>query len=165
MFISSCFSVCSIYNCSMTITHENLRDVGGRCAGLRTLMTARSVSRLFDNKMKAVGLTGTQFTLLVAIGSAEFSSISELGETLNIEKSTLSRNLRPLMDSGLIERDRMSGGRSITHRLTLAGRERLEQAYPIWQSVQDHLENSIGQEDIRNGYRFMARLRHAAGTV
>ena len=128
-------------------------------------MTARSVSRLFDSKMKAVGLTGTQFSLLVAIGSAAFNSISELGETLNIEKSTLSRNLRPLIDAGLISRDRTSGGRAITHSLTPEGQQRLDQAYPIWQSVQDHLEKSIGEEDIRNGYRFMSRLRHAAGTV
>lgn len=149
----------------MTITNENLKSVGSRCAGVRTLMTARSVARLFDNKMKAVGLTGTQFSLLVAIGSREFKSISELGETLNIEKSTLSRNLRPLMDAGLIVRDRAAGGRSISHTLTTEGEERLEAAYPIWQSVQDQLEDSLGYEDMRAGYKFMARLRQAAGAV
>lgn len=127
-------------------------------------MTARTISRLFDQALKGAGITNTQFTLLVAIGSHDFTSISELGELLNIEKSTLSRNLKPLIDQGLIERNKVPGGRSITHRLTEAGAQRLEAAYPLWQSAQDQLETEIGKEDIRDGYRFMARLRSAAKT-
>lgn len=128
-------------------------------------MTARSVSRLFDNKMKSIGLTGTQFSLLVAIGSNEIKSISELGERLNIEKSTLSRNLRPLIDTGLISRDRVNGSRSITHKLTEDGLAKLDAAYPIWKDVQDQLEAELGAADMREGYRFMARLRHATASA
>ncbi|MAK60475.1 MAG: MarR family transcriptional regulator [Ponticaulis sp.] len=146
----------------MSITLEDLKAIGSRCAGVRTLMTARTVARLFDQQMKQVGLTGTQFTLLVAIGSRQFGSISELGQTLCIEKSTLSRNLRPLIEDGLIERDTKSTGRAIVHRLTSEGEARLKAAYPIWQGVQDGLEDKLGVDEVRDGYRFMAKLRHAA---
>lgn len=125
-------------------------------------MTARTVARLFDQQMKKVGLTGTQFTLLVAIATRQFSSISELGQTLCIEKSTLSRNLRPLIEDGLIERDTSSLGRAIVHRLTPEGEERLEAACPLWSEAQDQIEARMGVDQMRDGYRFMAKLRTAA---
>ena len=142
-----------------------LNNVAKRCTALRTLMTARSVSRLYDHAMKPLGLTGTQFTLLVSISSQQFKSISELGEALNIEKSTLSRNLRPLLTANLIERDKNSTGRAISHVLTRRGELTLEKAYPVWKSVQDTLEAEIGEEELGRGYAFLKNLRKASKTA
>ena len=140
----------------------DLTDVSGRCVAVRTLMTARSVARAFDHALKSVGLTGTQFSLLVAIGAGQYGSISELGERLHIEKSTLSRNLRPLMDAGLIEKDESARGRSILLNLTDAGKTKLDEAYPVWQSVQARLEGSLGTDTLKSGFQFLAQLRDAA---
>tara|TARA_B100000678_G_scaffold183598_1_gene153423 strand:- start:5832 stop:6278 length:447 start_codon:yes stop_codon:yes gene_type:complete len=146
----------------MNVMQPDFRSIGTRCAAVRTLMTARSIARMYDQAMKPVGLTGTQFTLLVAIGSSDFKSISELGETLCIEKSTLSRNLKPLLEAGLLERVRSGGTRSVTHKLTEKGEDRLKDAIPLWDQAQSHIESEIGREDLKSGYRFLARLRQAA---
>lgn len=147
---------------SMTVEKEKITDIASRCASVRTLMTARSITRLYDQALKNAGITGTQFSLLVAIGSHNFNSISELGDALNIEKSTLSRNLKPLIDAGLIEREKANVSRAITHRLTAAGQAKLVAAYPLWQAAQSRVEEELSQDDLQAGYRFMARLRHAA---
>ena len=138
------------------------QDVANRCIGVRTLMTARAVTRMFDAAMKPIGLTGTQFTLLIAIGSNSTGSISELGQLLNIEKSTLSRNLKPLTSAGLIERDTSKSGRAIAHQLTLKGEETLAKAYPIWQSLLTRIESNIAEDEMQSGFDFLRALRTAA---
>ena len=119
---------------------------------------------MFDQAMKSVGLTGTQFSLLVAIGAGQYGSISELGERLHIEKSTLSRNLRPLIDAGLIEKDDSALGRAIILRLTEDGKTRLSDAYPVWETVQARLEENLGEDSMKSGFQFLAQLRQAART-
>jgi DNA-binding MarR family transcriptional regulator len=117
---------------------------------------------MFDSVMREVDLTGTQFTLLVAIGSAQFDSISELGDRLYIEKSTLSRNLRPLEKAGLIERDISKPGRAISLVLTPSGHQRLLKAYPLWQDMQANIENTLGSNMLGSGFEFLSHLRKAA---
>lgn len=137
-------------------------DIAKRCLGARTQMTARALARMYDSALREVGLTSAQFTLLVVIGRGQFDSISELGDRLYLEKSTLSRNLRPLENADLIERDTSKPGRAIAHRLTASGRERIIQAYPLWKSAQEKMDKSLGAEAMEAGFEFLQTVRQAA---
>lgn len=94
-------------------------DVSGRCAAVRTLSAARVMTRHFDEALRSTGLTITQFTLLVTIGMTEPDSISEMGQWLNLDRTTLTRNLKPLETAGYVvrgEEGRRASGRSPSPR-------------------------------------------------
>ena len=127
--------------------------VTGRCAAGRILRAARSVTRLFDEALRPAGLTITQLGLLSAIGRFEPSSISELAELMCNDRTTLSRNLKPLEAAGLVFRGTEGASRKRRLLLTTLGQQKLEEAYPLWQSVQDRIESEIEKGELDALYR------------
>lgn len=140
----------------------NYQDIAKRCIAVRTAMTARTVSRLFDTYLRDAGLTNTQFTLLVATGAGNFESMSALGELLCIDRSTLSRNFKPLFDAGFVERVEGQKGRAIPLQLTEKGKEKLQEGYPYWQDAQDKVESAFDATTLSSGRNFLRALRNAA---
>ncbi len=137
-------------------------DISKRCLAVRTAMTARSIARLYDHALRDTGITNTQFTLLIATGAGEFPSMAALGELLCIDRSTLSRNFKPLFEAGYVEREQGQKGRAIPLRLTTKGRQKLEEAIPKWEAAQATLENQFGMDDLSAGKGFLRALRQAA---
>jgi hypothetical protein len=72
------------------------------CLGLRK--AARAVTQMYDQTLKPAGLRSTQFSLLVAAERAGPRGIGELAELLVMDRTTLTRNLKPLLVRGLLER-------------------------------------------------------------
>ncbi len=70
----------------------------------------------------------------------------EIGHGLDIEKSTLSRNLKRLLVLGLIVMDPPAGRRGRGLHLTPKGQGVLKEAYPIWQGAQTRARASMGNE-------------------
>ena len=91
-----------------TRIHE---DVTQRCTAGRVLRAARRITREYDDALRPVDLTIAQFGLLNAVGRFEPDSISELADLLALERTTLSRNLKPLEKAGLIFRGEEGDGR------------------------------------------------------
>ncbi|MEM9725829.1 MAG: MarR family transcriptional regulator [Pseudomonadota bacterium] len=136
------------------MSKENARDpelrhlvdeVGDRCLALRTLSAARAVTRRYDAALRPTGLSITQFTLLVAIESLKPDAITSLAEVLCIERTALSRTLRPLEAKGLVERQEEAVGRAKPIRVTAPGRRALAAAYPLWREAQRDTEARLTQ--------------------
>lgn len=141
---------------------DQFPDITKRCMAVRTAMTARSISRLYDNCLRPVGLTATQFTLLVAISVGEFRSMSSLGELLCIDRSTLSRNFKPLFDAGYVERDLSQKGRAIALRLTETGVAKVKEGAPYWETAQTQIEEAFGEAGLSDTKKMLRELRIAA---
>lgn len=110
-------------------------------------MAARSITRLYDETLKPVGLKVTQFTLLVAIKQGMPQSISELADLLAIERTTLTRNLSLLESKGLIEKGPEGYRRARIMSLTPQGEDMLKQALPIWFDVQERVTSELGNTE------------------
>ncbi len=82
---------------------------------------------------------------------------------LQIDLSTLSRNLGRLRARGWIETVTDRDARVHPFRVTDRGRELLEQAYPLWKEAQRRAADLLGEE----GVTLLARVaRHlTAGCV
>ena len=145
----------------MTETRNIYDEVAGSCAAAHTLMTARRVTRAYDDALRPVGLTITQFTLLIVIGKYAPDSISELGDGLHIDRSTLSRNLMPLEKAGLVTRGAEGDRRQREIRLTPKGRAKLKKAYPLWRAAQDKIETALGPDRLKENLSFLSELRTA----
>jgi DNA-binding MarR family transcriptional regulator len=108
-----------------------------QCACLQVRKAARAVTALYDRALAGeTGLRITQFTLLMAIDELRDATVGRLADLLVMDRTTLTRDLKPLVTEGLLKVSAGDDRRTRVVRLTRAGARRLEQAIPLWQRVQ-----------------------------
>jgi DNA-binding MarR family transcriptional regulator len=75
--------------------------------------------------------------------------VAELAERLGTERTTLTRNLKPLTDAGWIALLAGADSRQRIVTITVAGRAKLAAAYPSWRAAQDEFEHLVGIDAVR----------------
>ena len=114
---------------------------GCTCARLRKL--SRRVTRIYDAHLAPQAIKVTQFSLLVNAARGE-RTVSEFAAELEMDRSTLSRNLAPLAAQGWVEISIGADPRSSSIRVTAAGRRKLKAALPLWRKAQCEVESVLG---------------------
>lgn len=120
----------------------DLDDIAKTCVALNVRMTARAVTRLYDEMLRGTGLKATQLMLLAALRSGAFASVTELADRLALERTSLTRNLQFLAGAGLIE-PAEAGGRAATYRVTPKGEAMIRNAMPAWEKAQQRLVGGL----------------------
>jgi DNA-binding MarR family transcriptional regulator len=87
------------------------------------------VSRLYDAEPRGAGLRTTQFSRLDHLHHAGEVWQRDLGGLTSLDETTLTRNLRPLIDAGWIAISTEEDRRDKLVRVTEAGAAKLEEAY------------------------------------
>jgi DNA-binding MarR family transcriptional regulator len=105
------------------------------CFGLRR--AARIVTQHFDRHLRPVGLRATQFTLLVVLARAGPMPMNRLASRLGMERTTLTRNLRPLEAKQWVRVVEDQDRRVRTVSITPAGEEAASQALDQWRKAQE----------------------------
>ena len=105
---------------------------------------ARAITRIFDDALQPVNLKASQFNILAMIAAHETASAAEISRLLAMDRTTLSRNLKPLRDAGYLTAQGGAGRRPDVLALTSAGRTLLGQATACWQQAQGHLTQRLG---------------------
>jgi len=116
------------------------------CACLNLRKAGRAVTQLFDDVMAPSGLKGTQFSVLATAAGLGPTPLSKLAEALVMDRTTLSRNLKPLVDHGLLRVERGQDRRERRVQITEAGRLALEHALPYWRMAQERVTGTFGRE-------------------
>jgi DNA-binding MarR family transcriptional regulator len=129
-----------------TPRREELAEVAAGCACRNLRRTARAVTQLYDETLRPSGLRITQFTLLVAVAIGEPVPITRLADALDLDRTTLARDLKPLTDRGLLETTTGEDRRTRMVRLTRQGREAIARAYPLWQQAQARIVERSGAD-------------------
>jgi DNA-binding MarR family transcriptional regulator len=127
-------------------TAEIAGSTAEACIALRVRRMSRIITRIYDDALRPLGLTASQFTLLTSLAMQDGVTASEVGFDLDIEKSTLSRNLKRLLALGLIIMDPPAGRRGRGLHLTPKGEEAIRAAYPLWRATQSKAETTLGAE-------------------
>jgi len=104
------------------------------CVNLRR--AARAVSQIYDEALAESGIKITQFSLLRAVERNEPVAISALAEELDLDRTTMARNLAPLERDRLVTLTPGSDQRITEVRLTPKGRAAVTKALPLWQNAQ-----------------------------
>ena len=120
------------------------RDILASCACHRVRTAARAVTRAYDEALRPVGLRATQLSVLVAIAADDAMSITALAKLMGMDRSTLTRNLRPLETEGLIKVGNEGWRRSRMLDITAKGQARLRDAIPLWEKAQKALQKKLG---------------------
>ena len=120
------------------------RDIVESCVCHKVRMAARAVTRAYDAALRSVGLRATQFAVLVTVAIEGAVSITALAQALGMDRSTLTRNVQPLVKEGLLVVGREGWHRSRTVEITEQGRARVREAVPLWERAQARLQRQLG---------------------
>lgn len=127
------------------------------CLGFNIRKAMRAVSQHYDKVLAPTGLRGTQFSILAILSSVDTLTISELAEYLVMDRTTLTRNLKPLENDGYLKvLPGLQDRRSRRIELTAAGKKVLKVALPYWQKAQTEMVDFMGKT---NAKRFIDDLR------
>ena len=116
------------------------------CIATRVRQLSRIITRVYDDALRSHKITASQFTLLTQLAQQDGITAVEIGHTLDIEKSTLSRNLKRLLALGHITMDPPAGRRGRGLHLTPKGEGVIAKAYPVWRDAQTKTVRVLGPE-------------------
>jgi DNA-binding MarR family transcriptional regulator len=122
-------------------TDSSVPNFGCTCARLRKL--ARRLTRIYDAHLAAQAIKVTQYSLLANAARGE-RTLTEFAAELEMDRSTLSRNLAPLAAQGWVSISIGADPRSRSIRVTAAGRRKLKAALPLWRTAQRQIESTLG---------------------
>ena len=114
------------------------------CTNLRLRQLMRRVAQHYDVEMSKAGLKTTQYSLLSHVYKLGPLRPGELAKSMKVSASTLTRNLKPLIDAGWLELAAGSDARSRSVAITAAGRAKREEARHRWKVAQDSLNQLLG---------------------
>jgi len=124
---------------------HDVRDVEScTCANLRK--ATRVVTQAYDAALRPSGLKSTQFSLLAALAKLGDTPLTRLADALVMDRTTLTRNLEPLIRRKLIRTEQEKDQRVRKIGLTKAGRRVFEKALPQWEQMQLQISEKLGRE-------------------
>jgi DNA-binding MarR family transcriptional regulator len=121
-----------------------LRLSPSECTCFRIRGAARRVTQIYSRHLLPTGLKISQFSLLGFVSAEGPIAIGRLSDLLATDRTTLTRNLRPLFHDGLIER--AASGDKRRHELvaTPAGRALFKRALPLWMAAEQEVRAAMG---------------------
>lgn len=118
------------------------------CVCLAVRRLSRVLTQVYDTSLAPAGITSTQFSILSALDAARSEGLpmSPLARAMDMDLSTLSRTLKPLLKDGLITLVTGTDRRQRKAVLTKKGAQRLQQADKLWSAVQDKVQKVLGRD-------------------
>lgn len=129
------------------------------CLSLNLRRTERLVTRHYDSYLAAAGLTAVQIPILAIIATVEEPTFRELSAQLELDRSTLSRNLAVLQRQGFVEVGPSSGRRAGRLSLTPQGRRTLAHGYACWREAHAAINTLLSADAVAGGLDFLKKLR------
>ena len=118
------------------------------CTCLRLRKASRRVSQIYDRSLEVAGVTVSQYGILGYISRYDGVGIGALAEKLIMDPTTLTRNLHPLQQRGLVALARdVNDRRARRLHLTEAGRKAFAAAGPAWARAQRQIEQALGEDE------------------
>jgi len=118
------------------------------CTNLKLRQLMRRVAQLYDAEVGKTGLRGTQYSLLSYVVKLGPIRPVDLARGMKIDASTLTRNLRPLIDAGLVVLEPGADGRSRLVSATPVGKEKRQEAQRRWRVAQEALNQRLGTQRV-----------------
>jgi DNA-binding MarR family transcriptional regulator len=129
-----------------TLTRDECLMMRQLCASANLRRAARNVTRHYEAALVKAGVTATQLPLLAAVNSSGFRTIAGLAEDLDLERSTVSRDVSVLERNGFV---RLRPGKDLRTReveLTTKGNTALVRGFDYWNEAHQTLKDLVGRD-------------------
>jgi DNA-binding MarR family transcriptional regulator len=131
------------------------------CTNFKLRQLLRSVARLYDAQLALSGLKTTQYSLLSHVVSLGPIAPNALATRMGLDASTLTRNLRSLVDQCWCEQGPGADARSRSITVTPAGRAKHAEARAHWKRAQLALNQRLGDEQVVALHAMIERVQAA----
>ena len=121
-----------------------------RCYCINLRNASAAVSNIYDSYLKPFGLTVRQYSLLTYLGQIGEASTTYLADYVSLDRTSVVRLIKPLLERGLIIDLAESGRRDRRLHLSQKGKELLEQAKPEYIKAHHEIENKLGKENLES---------------
>ena len=119
------------------------------CTNFKLRQLARRVSQHYDAEVAKAGLKTTQYSLLSHVLRLGPVRPGDLAQAMTLDASTLTRNLKPMVDAGWLEMSAGDDGRSRLVHITDSGRAKRAEAQRHWKAAQEGLNHLLGVDRVR----------------
>ena len=117
------------------------------CTTVREL--ARRATAMYDDVLEPLGLKLTQYGYLARLDRLIHCSLGELAEVCDLDVTSMSRGLRPLIANGWVKSGRGKDDRTNRYELTAQGKHVLRKAFALWKRAQIRMHKIIEPEHVR----------------
>lgn len=128
------------------------------CYCLKLRRASNEITNFYDRILAESGVTISQYSILLNLSHAERGSISELAELSDRDRSTIARNIKPLLRAGLIFDDKDPCARDSRLKLTEKGQSVLYEASILWDKAQKEVNTALGEDGIKTLERLLETL-------
>jgi len=127
---------------------------------LRTL--SRVVTGIYENELRPLKLKASQMVILAVTARLGQVRATELSRILQVDASTLSRNVERIRARGWLEQALAGDERSRPFRLTASGKEILSEAVLAWERAQAKAVALLGRQGVADLRRLTAKVKATA---
>jgi len=142
-----------------SLSDDPIETIVRECIAVRVRLLNRVVTSLYDEALRPLGLKVSQLNILVAAAKLGLARPAVVCEILQLDTSTLSRNVEKMRRNGWIETVADEDARMQPFRLTAKGRRLLDRAVPAWSQAQQTATELLGQ----NGVAVLAKTAGRLG--
>ncbi|MDR3199900.1 MAG: MarR family winged helix-turn-helix transcriptional regulator [Spirochaetales bacterium] len=133
------------------------------CTGLRR--AAKELTGYYDRMLMPSGITVNQYALLINSSRIAPCSVSKLAAAMRLERTTLVRNMKPLLSAGLLMDSSPDGSRDRQLMLTRAGRACLRTAMPLWEKAQMKIKKYMGGRKFKSFMETVSLLEKISSSL
>src|SRR5271168_645526 len=123
---------------------DETNRIEGACLGGCVRKLNRMVSAIYDGALAGAGLKTSQFGVLVAVANRKKARPAELTKLLQLDESTLSRNVERMCARGWLRLQRDEDRRSHQIEITDKGQALVRKCLPAWRQAQAEVSERLG---------------------
>ena len=127
---------------------STIDTIAKTCVAVRLRLLNRVVTNFYDEALRPLGLKVSQLNILIVTAKLGLARPAQVCEILQLDTSTLSRNVKPLQARGWLEVVPEEDARAQPFRLTAQGKRLIEKAVPAWEEAQRRATELLGDEGI-----------------
>lgn len=128
--------------------NKTIDTIARECIAVRVRMLNRIITGIYDDALRPLGLKASQMNALVVTSKLGVARPAQVCELLQMDTSTLSRNVERMMANGWLEVVPDEDGRSQPFRITPKGADLLEKAVPAWRQAQRKAAAILGEQGV-----------------
>ena len=127
---------------------KSIDTIAESCVAVRLRLLNRVVTNFYDTALRPLDLKASQLNILIVAAKLGLARPAQVCEILQLDTSTLSRNVERMLARGWLEVVSDADARTQPFRLTAQGRKLIEKAVPAWEQGQRRARELLGDDGI-----------------
>lgn len=119
------------------------------CINAKIRKLHRIINSAYQQKINPFGLKGSMLSIMFIIGKMQRINQKKIADMLVLDQSTMSRDLKKLVDKGWVKLLKGEDSRNIEAELTNKGYLLLEEVVPVWEKLHKNVETILGSYNIQ----------------